>query len=43
LRFIAATPAFRVADIPGDLPDEIRVALVTRLVTSGFLQPVDQR
>jgi hypothetical protein len=43
LRFIAATPAFRIADLPGDLPDEIRVALVTRLVTSGFLQPVDRR
>ncbi len=41
LRFIAATPAFRIGELPGELPDEIRVALVTRLVTSGFLQPVE--
>ncbi len=38
LRFIAATPLFRVADIPGPIGDDIRVALATRLVASGFLE-----
>ncbi|MGN6124005.1 MAG: JmjC domain-containing protein [Sphingomonas oligoaromativorans] len=38
LRFIAATPVFRIGDIPGGLPDDIRIALVARLMTSGFLQ-----
>lgn len=39
LRYIVKTPEFRVADIPGGLGDEVKVALVSRLVTSGFLQP----
>jgi len=38
LRFVSVTPSFRVADLPGDLSDEIRVALVQRLVASGFLE-----
>ena len=38
LRFISATPMFRIADLPGEIPDEIRVALVERLMTSGFLE-----
>ena len=37
MRFIAETPRFRVGDIPG-LADEVRVALVERLVASGFLR-----
>ncbi len=39
LRFIAATSRFRVADLPG-LSDELRVALVARLIASGYLIPV---
>ena len=41
LRFVAETPEFRVADIPGTIGDDVRVALVNRLVASGFLQPGD--
>lgn len=38
LRFIAANEEFRVRDIPGGLDDEVRLALVARLLSSGFLQ-----
>jgi ribosomal protein L16 Arg81 hydroxylase len=38
LRFIVQTPEFRVSEIPGPLGDEVKVALVSRLLTSGFLQ-----
>lgn len=38
LRYIAATPEFRVADLPGGLGDDVKVALVGRLVMSGFLE-----
>ncbi|MBN8838889.1 MAG: hypothetical protein J0I25_01640 [Sphingomonadales bacterium] len=38
LRFISATPSFRITELPGDLSDDIRVAIVQRLVTSGFLE-----
>lgn len=37
LRFIAANGEFRVRDIPG-LDDEVRIALVARLLSSGFLE-----
>ena len=37
MRFVIETPRFRVGDIPG-LADEVRVALVERLVSSGFLR-----
>lgn len=40
MRYIVKTPEFRVSDIPGGLGDDVKVALVTRLVTSGFLQAV---
>lgn len=40
MRFIKDTPEFRVADIPGDVGDDIRVALTSRLVSSGFLEIV---
>lgn len=43
LRFIASTPEFRVADIPGEVGDDIRVALVVPLVASGFLELADDR
>lgn len=39
LRFIAQTARFRVGDIPGEgMSDAIRVALVERFLTSGFLR-----
>lgn len=41
LRFIVKTPEFRVADIPGRIDDEVRMALVNRLLGSGFLETVD--
>ncbi len=42
LRYIANTPEFRVSDIPGPLGDDVKVALVSRLVTSGFLVAVHE-
>jgi ribosomal protein L16 Arg81 hydroxylase len=38
LRFIADTPAFKISDIPGDMPDDMRLALVKRFIASGFLE-----
>lgn len=38
LRFIVETPEFNLADIPGDLPDDVRVALVQKLIMTGCLQ-----
>lgn len=38
LRFIAETEQFRVGDIPGQSSDDVRVALVSRLIASGLLQ-----
>jgi hypothetical protein len=39
--FIAGTPQFRVGEIPpGTIGDDIRVALVERFVSSGFLEIV---
>lgn len=38
LRFIAATTEFRVADIPGESSEDVRIALVSRLIASGLLQ-----
>ncbi|TNE66585.1 MAG: hypothetical protein EP335_03215 [Alphaproteobacteria bacterium] len=40
MRFIAATPEFTVRDIPTDGGDAVRVALVERLLGTGFLEPV---
>jgi hypothetical protein len=40
LKFIIEHPSFRVSDIPG-LADDVRVALVERLRSSGFLRPAD--
>jgi hypothetical protein len=37
LRYILETPSFRVNEIPG-LSDDVRLALVERLVSSGFLE-----
>jgi len=41
LRFIAETEEFRVGDIPGQSSDDVRIALVSRLVASGLLQVVE--
>jgi hypothetical protein len=38
LRFISETAEFRVGDIPGQASDEVRIALVSRLVSSGLLE-----
>jgi len=40
LRFITAIDEFRVGDIPGESSDDVRIALVSRLVASGLLQVV---
>ncbi len=41
LRYIASTPDFRISDIPGETPEEVRIALVNRLIASGFLEVAD--
>lgn len=41
LRYIVETPEFRVSQIPGDLSDEVRIALVSRLLASNFLEVAD--
>ncbi|MEO2266504.1 cupin domain-containing protein [Pseudoalteromonas sp. YIC-656] len=38
VRFIEQTPSFVVRDIPGDIGNDVRVALVNKFVGSGFLQ-----
>lgn len=35
--FITDTPRFRVRDIPGDVADDVRIALATRFFEVGFL------
>ena len=39
VRYILDTPEFRVADLPGALGEDVKVALVSRLAQSGFLEP----
>lgn len=41
LRYIVKTAEFRVADIPGGLSDEVKVALVGKLISTGFLVPAN--
>jgi hypothetical protein len=38
LQYIASTDSFRVADVPGASGEEVKIALVTRLIESGFLE-----
>ena len=38
LQFIASTESFRVADMPGASGEDVKIALVTRLIGSGFLE-----
>jgi hypothetical protein len=40
LLYMVNTATFRVRDVPGQLADEVRVALATSLVQIGFLQVV---
>lgn len=40
LKFVAETPRFRVSDLPGAIGDDVRVALVEKLITAGFLDVV---
>ena len=35
--FVAETPEFRVRDIPGMVGDDVRIALVGRFISAGFL------
>lgn len=38
MRFIASAEEFRIGDVPGAVGDDIRIALVQRLLQSGFLE-----
>jgi hypothetical protein len=38
--FVAQTPEFRISEIPGAIADDVRVALVEKLMASGFLEIV---
>lgn len=38
LQFIASTDSFQVADLPGASGDDVKIALVTRLIEGGFLE-----
>jgi len=40
VKFIADTPEFKVADIPGDIGDDVRVALADKFLAAGFLYVV---
>ncbi len=41
IRYVADTPSFRLAEIPGAIGDDVRIALVSRLVGDGFLEVVN--
>jgi hypothetical protein len=41
VNFIASTPEFSVRDIPGAIGEDVRMALVDRFVSTGFLEVVD--
>jgi mannose-6-phosphate isomerase-like protein (cupin superfamily) len=41
LRFIQETTEFRILDIPGASSIEVRVALVSRLIAAGLLEPAE--
>lgn len=41
LQFIIANQQFKIIDIPGPLTEDVRIALVQRLLTSGFLLLAD--
>ncbi len=41
LLFIANTPEFQLRDIPGDLPEDVRVAMADKFVSCGFLEVIE--
>ncbi len=41
VRFIINTPQFSIRDIPGDIGDDVRLALVNKMLTDGYLQLLD--
>lgn len=41
LQFIASTQSFRVAEIPGPSSGNVKIALVSKLIDSGFLEVAD--
>jgi len=41
VNFIAATPEFSVRDIPGAIGEDVRMALVDKFVSTGFLEVVE--
>jgi hypothetical protein len=41
VNFIASTPEFSVRDIPGAIGEDVRMALVDKFVSTGFLEVVD--
>jgi hypothetical protein len=41
LDFITSTGSFRVADVPGASGDDVKMALVSRLIECGFLEMAD--
>ena len=41
--FIARTPEFSVREIPGNIGDDIRIALVEKFVATGFLEVLEGR
>ncbi|MCJ9430271.1 cupin domain-containing protein [Kordiimonas marina] len=43
MHFMATTPSFRVAEIPGDFGDDIRLSLANRLLASRFLEVVQEK
>jgi hypothetical protein len=40
--YIAETPEFKVGDIPGDIGDDVRIALVEKFLAGGFLEVASQ-
>lgn len=38
MRFIINTPQFTIREIPGDIGDDVRLALVNKMLTDGYLQ-----
>ncbi len=38
MHFIANMPEFHVSEIPGEIGDDVRIALVTRMLMTGFLE-----
>ncbi len=41
VRFIINTPQFTIRDIPGDIGDDVRLALVNKMLADGYLQLAD--